>query len=155
MLLATTPQIQIITLKMLLTYQSLVLLLVFISACLGFPLDGRQTNVTSLASCASAALQIDQFTTFSGNANTYPHVNFFVTNPNSGAPGKMLCTATFPSNEGSFNGSKFYSCEVCHDLIHLRYEEQANLSKSKQERASTGIQGISKSSSIKSVPAAS
>jgi hypothetical protein len=113
---------------MLLTYRSLVLLLFFISACLGFPFDRRQTNVTSLASCASAALLVDQFTSFSGNANTYPHVTFFVTNPNSGAPGKMLCTATFPSNEGSFNGSKFYSCEVCHDLIHLRYE-QANLSK--------------------------
>lgn len=97
--------------------QSLVLLLIFVSSCLGSPIDRRQSNLTLLAGCAAAALQIDQFTTFTGNAHEDPHISFYVTNPNPGAPGTMLCTATLGLNEGSFNGSEFYSCEVRNDHI--------------------------------------
>lgn len=109
---APTPQKQALTFKMLLTYHSFVLLLVLITSCFGSPLDRRQTNISSLASCASEAIQIDQFTTFSGNADQRPSVTFYLLNPNPGAPGKMLCTATLGSEEVSFNSSKFYSCEV-------------------------------------------
>jgi hypothetical protein len=107
-----TSQIRTITFKMPSVYQTLILLLIFITSCSGSPFVRRQTNVSSLISCASASLRIDQFTTFSGNADTTPHITFFLMNPNPGAPGRMLCTATLGSGEGNFVSSSFYSCEV-------------------------------------------
>lgn len=124
---------------MFLQYQGLVLLLVFITSCLGSPLDRSQTNVTPLASCAPAALIIDQFGTFTGNAGQQPDVTFYVTNPNPGAPGKMLCTATLGASKGSFNDSGFYSCEV-HLVLRDKHKAHADLQHSTQAPASIGSQ---------------
>ena len=118
-LVSHKPSYETAILEMFLLHQSLVLLLIFITSCLGVPVNRRQSNLTSLADCATAALQIDQFITFTGSTTQNPHISFYLTNPNAGAPGKMLCTATLASNEGSFNGSEFYSCEVRKDL-HIK-----------------------------------
>lgn len=148
--------IHTITFKMLSVYQTLVLLLVFITSCSGSPFDNkRQANATCLTSCAPDALQIDQFTTFSGNADTPPHIMFFVMNPNPGAPGRMLCTATLGSGEGNFNTSSFYSCEVSFDPRFTINGNHADQLQRNQARGSAGNQGNSECSNINFAPTAS
>lgn len=101
--------------KMALTIRTLVLallLLILTSITTASPLLPSQSSVAAnLTACALSPLLIEQFSAFSGSASVKPHVTFFLTNPNGGAPGKMLCTATLGDGEGNFNGSKFYSCE--------------------------------------------
>jgi Alternaria alternata allergen 1 len=89
----------------------LPLLLILTTLTSAFPLSRGQTASLNLTSCAPIPLLISQFSTFSGSATQYPHITFFLTNENAGAPGKMLCTAALDPGQGNFNGSNFYSCE--------------------------------------------
>jgi hypothetical protein len=89
----------------------LPLLLILTTLASASPLSRRQTTSLNLTSCAPNPLLISQFSTFSGSATQNPHITFFLTNPNAGAPGKMLCTATLGPGQGNFSGSDFYSCE--------------------------------------------
>jgi hypothetical protein len=89
----------------------LPLLLILTNLTSASPLSRGQTASLNLTACAPDPLLISQFSTFSGSATQYPHITFFLTNPNAGAPGKMLCTAALKQGQGNFNGSNFYSCE--------------------------------------------
>jgi hypothetical protein len=89
----------------------LPLLLILTTLTSASPFSRGQTASLNLTACAPTPLLISQFSTFSGSATQYPHITFFLTNPNAGAPGKMLCTATLDPGQGNFNESTFYSCE--------------------------------------------